>query len=597
MPLTAAQRFSALLTGDIDVLIRNTTWTQGRDAAVDFGPTTFYDGQKLMGKTPVFGADSVLADIDGTKVCVVIGSTGADNIANAAAAASLTPTFVPVANEAEATAQLLAGTCDLYTTDESSLVSARFNALGSGGENLVIFPGTPISKEPLGPVYRGGDSTWADIIDWVVYAMIIADEKGITSANIGETWDNDVQSTALFGGAGERQTAMHLDADAFREVITQVGNYNEVFEANLTPVGFARAGTLNARYGVDGGLLFAPPAGGSVPAGLAPAAAPTVSTLAAVKARGELRCGVNGGLAGFSIVNGAGASGFDVALCRAVATAVLGDATLVDYVPLTSAERFNALAHGDIDVLIRNTTRTQGRESAFDFAPTTFYDGQKLLGRASAYSAPSTFADIGNATVCVVNGSTGADNVVNVAAAAGVTITVVKVASETEAGTKLLDASCDLFTTDESGLMSLRASLAAGGGPELVIFPYIAFSKEPLGPVYRANDSAWGDVINWTVYAMFMADKKGITAGNIGDSWDTDAESTALFGGTNERQTAMGLAADAFRKVIAAVGNYGEVFEANLKPLGFSRTSSANARYGAEGGLIFSPPAGGSVPQ
>jgi general L-amino acid transport system substrate-binding protein len=596
IPLTAAERFTALLDEDIDVLIRNTTWTQGRDVPLDFGPTTFYDGQKLMGESPAFSADSTIADIDGATVCVQSGSTSLENIQNAADQAGVTITIEETVDVAEAATKLLDGTCDLMTTDESGLVSVRYD-LGNDGDDLVIFPGTPISKEPLGPTYRADDSAWGDVVNWTVLAMIIADEKGITRANVTDTWDDDPESTALFGGENERQTAMGLDATAFREVIEQVGNYDEVFEANLEPVGFSRTGTLNARFGEDGGLIFAPPADGSVPGDGEPAPAGDESALEMVQDRGMLNCGVNAGLTGFGVIDDDDASGFDIDFCRAVAAAVLGDATAVDFVPLTSAERFDALADGTIDLLIRNTTWTQGRDVAFDFGPTTFYDGQKLMGESPAFSADSTIADIDGATVCVQSGTTSLENIQNAADQAGVTITIEETVDIAEATTKLLDGTCDLMTTDESGLVSVRFDLLGSGGDDLVIFPGTPISKEPLGPTYRANDSTWGDVVNWTVLAMIIADEKGITRANVADTWDDDPESMALFGGDGERQSAMGLDADAFREVIEQVGNYDEVFEANLVPVGFSRAGTLNAGFGAGGGLIFAPPAGGSVPE
>jgi general L-amino acid transport system substrate-binding protein len=148
------------------------------------------------------------------------------------------------------------------TTDGSGLVAnkvtkEREGAIAEG--EWVVFPTAPISKEPLGPAFRQNDSEWGDIITWVVYATIIADEKGVTSENIDETKDVDPEATRLFGGEGEVQTAMGLSADAFYQMIKQVGNYDEIFARNLNPLDIFREGTLNAPFN-EGGMIYAPPA-------------------------------------------------------------------------------------------------------------------------------------------------------------------------------------------------------------------------------------------------------------------------------------------------------------------------------------------------
>ena len=125
----------------------------------------------------------------------------------------------------------------------------------------VIFPATPISKEPLGPVYAQNDSQWADVVNWTVFATLIADENGVTSSDVDGALAGDFgpEMSRLMGGEGELQTVMGLSADAFYNVISQVGNYQEIWDANLTPVGLDRAGSANASW-TDGGLMYAPPA-------------------------------------------------------------------------------------------------------------------------------------------------------------------------------------------------------------------------------------------------------------------------------------------------------------------------------------------------
>jgi general L-amino acid transport system substrate-binding protein len=324
------------------------------------------------------------------------------------------------------------------------------------------------------------------------------------------------------------------------------------------------------------------------------------STLDEVIARGSLKCGVSTNAIGFAEPQDDGSfNGFDADFCRAVAAAVLGDAGAVEFVGTTAAERFTALANGEVDVLFRNTTWTQSRDTEIggDFGPTTFYDGQQVMGKAEfGFDDSSTLADVDGARLCTNAGTTTEKNITEGAAVVGATIELVTVEEFPAAMQLFRDGSCDLVTTDGSGLFGER--FAAVGSGEIaegdwVIFPTAPISKEPLGPMYRQNDSAWADVINWTVYAMLIADEAGVNQSNVADaiaSPPTPELGRLLGVGDDELQTGMGLAADAFAQVISQVGNYDDVYVRNLEPLGFSRAGSPNAQW-FDGGLLYSPPA------
>ena len=324
-------------------------------------------------------------------------------------------------------------------------------------------------------------------------------------------------------------------------------------------------------------------------------------TLATVIARGVLKCGISGSAVGFSETQADGsATGFDSDYCRAIAAAVLGDATAVEYTALTAAQRFEALKNNEIDVLIRNSTWTQSRDTdiGVDFVATTFYDGQQLMGNPETISGltpDSGFEAIDGATVCTNAGTTTEKNITEGAQVAGVSITLETVEQFPEAMDKFKAGTCDLVTTDGSGLFGNRAAEVAAGTPgaeNWVIFPSSPISKEPLGPVVRQNDSQWFDVINWVVFATFIADENGVTSASI----DADMEKTPglarLFGvDEGELQTKMGLPKDAFYQSIKQVGNYGEIFDRNLTgPLGLEREGSFNMQW-FDGGLIYAPPA------
>ena len=316
--------------------------------------------------------------------------------------------------------------------------------------------------------------------------------------------------------------------------------------------------------------------------------------LSAIQSRGTLNCGVSGAAVAFSMTQPDGSQqGFDADYCRVVAAAILGDADAVNFVPLTAAERFTAVQTGEVDLLMRNTTWTQSRDTdvGMDFGPTTYYDGQQLMARVSdGYSASSGVSDIAGAVVCTNAGTTTEKNIADAADAAGVTITLNTFEDFDIVTDNFISGACDIITTDGSGLVGRKANQE--GDQEWVIFPATPISKEPLGPTYGQNDSAFADAVNWAVYATIIADEKGITQANA-DAMAAnppDAEAGRLLGGEGELQSVMGLDADAFLQVIKQVGNYDEIYERNLGPVGLTREGSANAGW-QDGGLIYAPPA------
>ncbi len=338
------------------------------------------------------------------------------------------------------------------------------------------------------------------------------------------------------------------------------------------------------------------------------AAATTVAqtaggTLATVISRGTLNCGIGGAAVGFSETQPDGTiTGIDADYCRVIAAAVLGDANAVTFTETTAAERFEVLKSGAIDVLVRNTTWTQSRDTGdigLDFGPTTFFDGQQVMGKAEfGFTEDSTLADVDGAVLCTNAGTTTEKNITEGAAVAGATIELKTVEAFPEAMEGFKAGDCDLVTTDGSGLYGNRAQAIANGEiaeGEWVIFPRAPISKEPLGPVYRQGDSQWADVVNWAVYATFIADEKGVTSANVDDfvamGEDIDPELGRLLGSVDDQlQIGMGLPGDAFYQVIKQVGNYGEIFDVNLNPVKIFRAGTFNAQW-TDGGLIYAPPA------
>ena len=309
-----------------------------------------------------------------------------------------------------------------------------------------------------------------------------------------------------------------------------------------------------------------------------------------VKNRGRLICGVNKELPGFGFLGQEGEwKGFDVDYGRAIAAAVLGDPNKVEFRPLKAAERFPALQTGEIDVLIRNTTWTLTRDTDLgaDFCPPTFYDGQGFMLRKEL--GITSLKELAGATIGVTAGSTTELNLADTTRALGIEVESI-VFEETETLYQSYDQGrCDVVTSDKSQLISRRQSLK---NPDDHIILDVTISKEPLGPVTVHGDNKWNDVVSWVVYATFSAEEHGITQANVSTFKPENTENPEIkrFLGLDESAgmgKKLGLSKDWARQVIAAVGNYGEIFDRNLTPLGLPR--GVNKPW-TQGGLLYAMP-------
>ncbi|MAY63150.1 MAG: amino acid ABC transporter substrate-bindnig protein [Rhizobiales bacterium] len=256
-PLSAKERFTALQSGEIDVLSRNTTWTMSRDTelGLNFAGVNYYDGQGFMVRKSL-GVNSAL-QLSGASVCVQTGTTTELNLTDYFKANNMTYNPVVFEKLEEVNAAYDSNRCDVYTTDQSGLYAIRLGL--SAPDEHVVLPEV-ISKEPLGPVVRQGDDQWFSIVKWVHFAMINAEELGVTSENVDEMLESENPNIMrLLGKEGTFGEAIGLENDWAYQVIKLVGNYGEVFEANVgesTPLGISRG--LNALW-TNGGLQYAPP--------------------------------------------------------------------------------------------------------------------------------------------------------------------------------------------------------------------------------------------------------------------------------------------------------------------------------------------------
>ena len=318
--------------------------------------------------------------------------------------------------------------------------------------------------------------------------------------------------------------------------------------------------------------------------------------MATIRSRGTLICGSNGQLPGFSVIRpDGGYGGLDVDICRAVAAAVLGDAGKLQLRPLTTTDRFAALASGEVDLLSRNTTVTLGRDApggnALSFAPVVFFDGGGLL--VPLASGISDLNGLAGRTICVLSGTSSESVLADSLRALQVPYTPLRFQTADQAFSAYGSGRCQAITSDRSGLAARRTRLADPAAHR--ILPAV-LSKEPLAPATVQSDPAWADAVRWIVYALFEAEEQGITQANVAAKLAEAkanpklAERRRLLGVEGNLGSQLGLSDDFVVKVISAVGNYGEIYSRNVgagSSLDLPRGANRLAR---DGGLMIAPP-------
>ena len=313
-------------------------------------------------------------------------------------------------------------------------------------------------------------------------------------------------------------------------------------------------------------------------------------TLDAVKARGQVVCGVNTGLAGFSAADSSGNwSGLDVDMCKAVAAAVLSDASKVKYVPLNAQQRFTALQSGEIDMLSRNTTFTLTRDASLGLHQTavTYYDGQGFM--VPVKSKIKSAKQLKGQTVCVQSGTTTEKNLADYSKANNLNIKPVVFEKLEATNAAYFAGRCIAYTTDASGLASIR-NKEAKDPAEHVILPEL-ISKEPLGPLVRRGDDEWFAIVKWVVFALIEAEEYGITQANVDQmKSSTDPVVQRILGTSEDTGKLLGLDKEWAYRAIKAVGNYGEMFERNVGPKSTLKLPRGANNLWSKGGLIYAPP-------
>ena len=310
------------------------------------------------------------------------------------------------------------------------------------------------------------------------------------------------------------------------------------------------------------------------------------ATLDAVRARGVLNCGVEGSTPGFSIPDSQGVyRGIDVDGCKAVAAAVLGDSSKVKYVPLTSSNRFTALQSAEIDVLIRETTWTMGREASLgaEFAGINFYDGTGFIVKTAA--GVKSAKELEGASVCVQPGTSTELAVADFFRQANLKFTPILIDDYPQLQAAFIAGRCDVLSNDSSALATFRATQAKPA--DYLLLPEI-ISKEPLGPMVRKGDDKWFDIIRWTYFAQLIAEEHGLTSASIdGAMGSQEPEVRRFLGLEGDLGKALGLDNKWAYNAIKQVGNAAEIWDRNMTPLGVPR--GINALWN-KGGLMYAPP-------
>jgi general L-amino acid transport system substrate-binding protein len=312
-------------------------------------------------------------------------------------------------------------------------------------------------------------------------------------------------------------------------------------------------------------------------------------TLNQVKQRGQLICGSNTGLAGFALPDPQGNwTGLDVDYCRAIAAAVLGDATKVKFVPLDATSRFESLKSGAVDVLVRNTTWTLSRDSSqgLDFEATNYYDGQGFMVRKKMNI--NSALELNGASVCVGQGTTTELNLADYFRTNKMKYEVVSFKTPEEVY-KAYDAGrCDAVTDDASGLASNRALLAVSD--DHVILPEI-ISKEPLASAVRKGDSQWATIVRWVHFAMLDADENGVTSKNVDEMMKSpNPEVKRMLGVEGKFGDGLGISNDWVVNIVRQVGNYGESFDRNVGAGSTLKLPRGLNNLWTKGGLQYGPP-------
>ncbi|MGF1498211.1 MAG: LamG-like jellyroll fold domain-containing protein, partial [Elainellaceae cyanobacterium] len=579
---TISGPFVQVANGEVDLAIQRSTHTSGRDASlnIDFSPLYLYDHQAVVVRKD--SGIKNITDLDGKIIGVIEGGTAASNLQNYLEAEGIEFTLEYFSTRFELQTYQDYGLIDAYSID-SVLAHEGVASMAEYALEQEDYPFDPenhilldveFSKEPIAMALPENDSQWADVVRWVTYVPIQAEEFGINSKNIDqfiaintdENPNNDsIPAIRRFLGLeGDLGKALGLPNDFAVNVIRQVGSYDEIFESTLS--GLDRDRNL---LWSDGGLLYSLPFSGTAIEGIELENNDGRDLLQEIQQRGQVRVGIRGNSPSFAMQQPDGTfAGFDIDLARALAAAVFGDADRIEFVMQSFNEGFANTANGVVDVSAMGITHNLVRDAALgiDYSPTYLYTGQGVLVREN--SGINVLAALNGRRIGVRNGSTSLQNLENASAEFGVTFVPVEYDTNDELFAAYESGEIDAVSTD---LAILATRIPTLSNPDDHRLLDEVLSKEPLALILDENQSGWADVVRWVIQALVQAEEYGITSENVeemlaqntDDNPDNDSSRAIrhFLGLQGKVGQSLGLPNDFVVNVIKAVGNYGEIYD------------------------------------
>lgn len=603
---------NSVANAEVDLAATGVAINSGRDAGlnIDYGPVYLYDNQALLVRENS-NIDNIFG-LQNKKIGVVKDTTSEQNLASYFQDEDISFTSQTFESTEEMLQAYDRGEIDAISSNRSLLFSS-LEKLTEPKQHKIL--DEKLSKEPLALVIPENDSEWGDIVRWVTYALIQAEELEITSEDIDDFIEIIIEEiefqeefgsasfeipsviTRLFGLEEEDNLgeALGLPKDFFVQIIKQVGNYGEIYERHFPGLERDRN---NQWQDEDDGLLYSLPFAGIVPKDIELKENDSRNLLQEIKERGFVQLGVIGNNPGFSFKDsGKEWEGFDIDLGKAVSAAVFGSPNelkvIVEDIEDLS-QGFEKVANGNIDIFAAGVTHNLVRDAALgvDFSPTYIYDYQGFLVRKD--SAINSVSDLNGRTIGVINSTTSLQNLKNY------------VIPNLDKVYGVLYSNIDeMFADYESGVIDtiftnqtiISRSIPQLENPEEHKLLDGAISEEPLGLVIDENQSEWADIVRWVTYTLVQAEEFGITSENIdelianntGENSENDLSSDirAFLGIEGSIGEALGLSKDFAVNIIKAVGNYGEMYERNFDSEILPRNQ--NKLY-TELGLQYSPP-------
>ncbi|MDY6803613.1 MAG: transporter substrate-binding domain-containing protein [Cyanobacteriota bacterium] len=580
---SSSEAFEKVATKEADVATSNLNLNQLRDASfdVDFAPISIYDTRAVIVRADS-GIESAL-NLEGKKVGLTDNTTGKLNFETFMERHGIEYEPVVFASGREMFEAYDSGLVDTFPLDRTSLIHIKETF--SDPDNHIILD-EEIATEAIALALPENESEWADVVRWVTYAPIQAEEFGINSNNIEQfKADSDPAIQRFLGVQGELGQTLGIPPNFAENVIKTVGNYEQLYDRNFPGLKRNRNQTWQ-----NGGSLYSPPFSGTIPSETELIDNDERGLLEEIRDRGVVRVGVTGNNPGFAEEIDGEWQGFDADLGRALAAALFGDPTKVEFVIQSFSEGFPNVANGEVDVSAMGVSENLVRDAGagIDYGPTYLYTGQGILVKDN--SGIASLPMLNGRKVGVVEGTTVGQNLEDALERVGGSFVPVEFLTDEEVFAAYDSGEIDAVVTDLTIITSRIPTLSDPSEHRIL---NEVLSKEPLALVIDENQSDWADVVRWVTRALVQAEEMGITRDNVEAiaASSTDPEVRRFLGVEDILGEALGLSNDYAIEIIKAVGNYGEVYDRNFDSDILPR--DANELF-TNFGLQYAPPLGGS---